>query len=162
MKPEIIEQIKQSRSHNDARIRAIVAAALNQNTCYYRALNVLEEKLPALEQALVKMGLEITDLRYSQAGSLSDGEMMSWGEDNRLRVSISAVPVGGKFRFVKFAGYTAGGHGRNQARLVAKATQIREALQLATGIADISANPHTLEVKNEGDTKSILIVFWVS
>lgn len=117
----------------------------------------LKAKIPSLIKALEKQGLAISQLGYSKAGK--DDKV--WNEGDQLSVSITAVPTSGKFRFIKDTGFTAKGRGRNQNRLDAKAESLANAIKKETGFSGVNVNSFSLEIENEGDSKSILIGAWL-
>lgn len=129
-------------------------ARIQKELAYQQAVAVktemLKEQLPLVAAGLKKLGLEISSMDFR----ISD-------ESFQLSGNITAIQTNAKFRFVEFAGYTASGAGRNQAKLQAKATQIDEAVKV--GPIAFSTNMFSLEVgrRDSGTTPRVLISFYL-
>lgn len=65
------------------------------------------------------------------------------------------------FKFILFRGYTARGEGKNRNRLDSKADSIEKKVEKALEEIDpyinCEVNPYSLEIKNEGETGSVLM-----
>ncbi len=108
-------------------------------------LSILKSKLPTLESGLNKIGLEISEVRYSLNDLLC------------LNVTINAKPNSDKFKFIAFQGYTSRGAGKNQERLQVKASKIAESLSYLLDVK-VYINEYSLEIKNPGDEKKSVLI----
>lgn len=117
----------------------------------------LESKLPSIVKSLESMGLGIYSMAYWKTG-----DHKAWTSEDQLRVSITAVPASNKFKFITFDGYDKSGRGRNYKRLEAKRKKIEDTIKSDTCSGDVDVNPFSLEIKNENDTKRILIEMYIS
>lgn len=124
--------------------------ALTEKTAILR--NAYDKFVPVL----AKLGLEIVGLTYrvNHPKDLMNAE--DW--KGSMNVSIWAKS-NGKFRFIKFDGYTASGAGRNQERLSEKAAKIADAIS-GFGVK-FSVNPFSLEIKDDEKEKTVLINGWI-
>jgi hypothetical protein len=132
----ILEEVREFNSKNEA------------------YLNILQNKIPQLENAVKVLGLEITKLSARKTG-LNDTK---WGEDDSLKVAMSLKPFNGKFKFFKYD-RSAG----NQKKLDARARAIEEVINGAIGY-HVQVNPFSLELdpRFEESAKSVLIDFWIT
>ena len=153
---ELKSEIDASAVNMTKRIDVEIATLLNHQKKYTAAIAELENKLPFIAASLEQQGLGITSVGYFKTGHGNE-----WDENTGLKVTINAEPTSGKFKFIADAGYTARGSGKNQDRLNAKAAKLAEAIKTATGIKSVDVNPFSLEVKNSGDTKRVLIDAWI-
>ncbi len=101
--------------------------------------------LPALQTVLANLGLEIATVSMFKGGMDAD----VWKDGDVLRVSITATPTSGKFKFIQFQGYTARGAGKNEDRLHAKAEKIAEAIRVGAGFTYVGVNSCSLEVRDD-------------
>ncbi len=111
-------------------------------------LSILKSKLLILESGLNKIGLEISDVRYSINDLFC------------LNVTINAKPNSDKFKFIAFQGYTKQGAGKNRERLQTKAHKIAEQLSYLLDMK-VYINEYSLEIKNNDEKKSVLISMYL-
>lgn len=113
---------------------------------------VAQQIINDLEPVLAKLHLTIGEFTMSRP----DKEKAS----NRGTLNLT-LPSDGKFRFIKFRGYTSRGSGKNESRLDSKAEKICEAVQAAlqnpVNELRCSVNPFSLEVRDEKETGRVLM-----
>lgn len=113
---------------------------------------VAQQIINDLEPVLAKLHLTIGEFTMSRP----DKEKAS----NRGTLNLT-LPSDGKFRFIKFRGYTSRGAGKNESRLDSKAEKICEAVQAAlqnpVNELRCSVNPFSLEVRGEKETGRVLM-----
>lgn len=153
-----IQDIKNMIADRNANSEAKLQELIAQQTEYNRMMNLhtdkLESMLPAIEKSLSKMGLAIGTISYGKSGGW---DSKVWGADDRLNVSIGAVPVGGKFKFYTDKGFNSRGNYKNGDMMNNKAHKMAETLRNETGAEHASVNQYSLQVKNENETKRVLI-----
>lgn len=113
---------------------------------------VAQQIINDLEPVLAKLHLTIDSFTMSRP----DKEKAS----NRGTLNLT-LPSDGKFKFIKFRGYTSRGSGKNEDRLCEKAEKISEAVQgaLRDSINELrcSVNPFSLEVRDGKETGRVLM-----
>lgn len=113
---------------------------------------VAQQIINDLEPVLEKLHLTIGEFTMSRP----DKEKAS----NRGTLNLT-LPSDGKFRFIKFRGYTSRGSGKNEDRLCEKAEKISEtvmaALQTPENELRCSVNPFSLEVRDGKETGRVLM-----
>jgi hypothetical protein len=152
----LLSLLEKKTSNTEARVKQLQDASNG----YRAAMSNLNRLLPKLVDGLTKLGLGIDSLSVTQTGLNNE----VWDETTCLKVGMNAVPISGKFKFIKFNGYDSRGRGKNQSRLDEKASKIRESLtdSLGGGIS-FQVNQFSLECdKNENDMNNrVMIDFWV-
>lgn len=113
---------------------------------------VAQQIINDLEPVLAKLHLTIGEFSMSHP----DKEKAS----NRGTLNLT-LPSDGKFRFIKFCGYTSRGAGKNQGRLFEKAEKISEkvmeALQNPENELRCSVNPYSIESRDDKETGRVLM-----
>lgn len=113
---------------------------------------VAQQIINDLEPVLAKLHLTIGEFTMSRP----DKEKAS----NRGTLNLT-LPSDGKFRFIKFTGYTSRGAGKNENRLCEKAEKISEAvmaaLQAPVNELRCSANQYSLESRDDKETGRVLM-----
>lgn len=113
---------------------------------------VAQQIINDLEPVLAKLHLTIGEFTMSRP----DKEKAS----NRGTLNLT-LPSDGKFRFIKFTGYTSRGAGKNESRLDSKAEKICEAVQAAlqTPVNELrcSVNQYSLESRDDKETGRVLM-----
>lgn len=117
--------------------------------------NKVIEKVPAIEEVLSKLGLSISEFHFRKTGT------GIWEAKDQMVIIVSAIPTNDKFKFLKTAGYTKSGAGRNQLQLSTKAGKLASTIKKATGL-QTSVNEFSLEAAAENETKRVLISMWVN
>lgn len=159
MKEEMNEMVlAKSRKNEETRLAAVERA----NTLASRwdsALTAFSMKVDRIQDALKAHGLEISvsETNFAKTG-LNDN---AWLDEDRLRVSLIAVPFSGKFKFLPFRGYDSGGRGKNDERLRAKAACLVAALKEASGLSSVEVNSSSLELRDDNDRKRVMISLWI-
>lgn len=128
---------------------------LYSDTKYREA--ILFARLPKIVEALETLGLGIESMGYGKTGM----NMGVWSPEDSLRVNITAVPTSNKFKFIKDQGFTAGGSGKNQKQLDAKAEKLQAFIKEQTNANTVHVNCFSLEVKNVGDKGSVSIELYI-
>ncbi len=105
-------------------------------------LRNLKLSLPRIIDGLAKEHLVVTNVGYYMG-------------DKTLSVTITAKSDG-KFRFLKFRGYTSRGSGKNQDALHLKADKLGTNLRISTQI-EMYINSASLEVRNQSEEGRALI-----
>lgn len=113
---------------------------------------VAQQIINDLEPVLAKLHLTIGEFTMSRP----DKEKAS----NRGTLNLT-LPSDGKFRFIKFRGYTSRGSGKNKDRLYEKAEKISEtvmaALQTPENELRCSVNQFSLKTRDDKDTGRVLM-----
>lgn len=113
---------------------------------------VAQQIINDLEPVLAKLHLTIGEFTMNRP----DKEKAS----NRGILNLT-LPSDGKFKFIKFRGYTSRGAGKNESRLDSKAEKICEAVQAAlqnpVNELRCSVNPFSLEVRDGKETGRVLM-----
>lgn len=113
---------------------------------------VAQQIINDLEPVLAKLHLTIGEFTMSRP----DKEKAS----NRGTLNLT-LPSDGKFRFIKFRGYTSRGSGKNEDRLCEKAEKISEtvmaALQNPENELRCSVNQYSLETRDDKETGRVLM-----
>lgn len=113
---------------------------------------VAQQLIIDLEPVLAKLHLTIGEFSMSRP----DREKAS----NRGTLSLT-LPSDGKFKFIKFTGYTSRGAGKNENRLCEKAEKISEAVMAAllTPVNELrcSVNQYSLESRDDKETGRVLM-----
>lgn len=110
----------------------------------------LNEKLPSIINTLESLHLGIETIGYGKTSN-----------NMYLRVSINAVPISDKFKFITDKGFTAKGSGKNDQQLENKAAKLENKIKEGTSIDVIHINKYSLEVKNIEDKGSVMIELWI-
>jgi hypothetical protein len=119
---------------------------------YDEEMRNLFPRLTALHKALAEVGLVPETVRVRKTGSHG-----TFTEADYLVLEISARPTEFRpFKFRTFRGYDAQGQDKDQTALYAKAFKLQDHLSAATSM-HVSVNHCSMQVKNEGDTKFVLI-----
>lgn len=111
-------------------------------------LRNLRSLLPRVIEGLAKENLVLDDLSYYMNAS-----------NDRLIVSVTATS-NGKFKFIKFQGYTARGAGKNQDALTTKGQKMEQRFQEATQIT-MHVNSASLELGKDGIVGRVLIDLYI-
>lgn len=113
---------------------------------------VAQQIINDIEPVLAKLHLTIGEFTMSRP----DKEEAS----NRGTLNLT-LPSDGKFRFIKFRGYTSRGSGKNKDRLSEKAEKISEtvmaALQTPENELRCSVNQFSLETRDDKETGRVLM-----
>lgn len=113
---------------------------------------VAQQIINDLEPVLAKLHLTIDSFTMNRP----DKEKAS----NRGTLNLT-LPSDGKFRFIKFRGYTSRGSGKNEDRLCEKAEKISEtvmaALQNPENELRCSVNQFSLETRDDKETGRVLM-----
>lgn len=115
-----------------------------------KELDRVKVVLPAIESFANKQGLEIVSFHSIKTG----GDNSKWEKGDEIRINFTLAPIGKKFRFISFQGYTSRGHGHNAKQLLQKEWKLEEGFKLAINDrVGVAVNPYSLE-KKEGDSQS--------
>lgn len=113
---------------------------------------VAQQLIIDLEPVLAKLHLTIGEFTMNRP----DREKAS----NRGTLNLTLLSDG-KFKFIKFRGYTSRGAGKNESRLDSKAEKICETVQAAlqnpVNELRCSVNPFSLEVRDGKETGRVLM-----
>lgn len=113
---------------------------------------VAQQIINDIEPVLAKLHLTIGEFTMSRP----DKEEAS----NRGTLNLT-LPSDGKFRFIKFRGYTSRGSGKNKDRLSEKAEKISEAVMAALQTPEnelrCSVNQFSLETRDDKETGRVLM-----
>lgn len=151
-----IRQLHESKVHLDA-VDKRIADLQNYRERYAAFHAELDRRMDKVRDALKKMGLEQTgDIHVRKTGR----DDSAWSEDDSMAASFRAVPVGGKFKFLAFNGYTASGSSKNRERMNEKAKSMADAIKAAAGVT-CQVNSASLEVRDGRDSRRVLIDIWV-
>ena len=153
---DIERMMNERRDNAEIKINETIAQMKDLQNKTNEKVKELRNMLPSLIKAIEKQGLAITEFHYNKSG-----DEKAWSEGDQMSVDVTAVPTSGKFRFIKFDGYTAKGAGRNQSRLEAKADALAQAIKKETNFKGVYVNRFSLEIKNDSDSKSVLIGVWI-
>lgn len=155
--PALIKGIHDRRVVDDQHIVDELVKMRMYQKSFNNRLAILESKVPAIVTALNDMGLGIESMGYGKNGAHD----RKWIQGDAMRVTINATPIpGGKFKFITFKGYTAGGRGKNQKRLDDKADKMAATLKEKTEL-DASVNCYSLEIPRELQSKRIMIEMFI-
>ncbi len=138
---------------------------INQlNKIKVEKLNILKEKLPLIVQALEKTGLHLDRLSYHKAVMSEKLEYVEKYENMKnFDISFVGVPFNEKMKFIKFAGYTKSGSGKNKERLKTKAKKMQDEFTAITGLK-VSINSNSLEYGSshyDSNTKKCVVMYSV-
>ena len=143
---------KRLRSQYNAKIDNEIANLERMREEYTANMNVAEAMLNDLKLVLEKLHLVIEEFSVNQPNK----EVAS----HLGRISLRLVSDG-KFKFIKFAGYTSRGAGKNEGRLNSKAEKMADTVIKALGSSyknfDCYVNSYSLEVKNESEQGVVLM-----
>jgi len=119
-------------------------------------LNKINNVIPSLIETLKKENLEIVEIFPRKTGDTID-----WADKDYMSVSMSLKPLSDKFKFIKFAGYTKYGSGKNQEALINRASKLAEKINSVPGLISVRVNNYSFEINNESDinNKRILVNF---
>lgn len=113
---------------------------------------VAQQIINDLEPVLAKLHLKIEEFTMNQPSK----EVASNKGGIRLRLVSD-----GKFKFIKFAGYTSRGAGKNEGRLDSKAEKMADTVIKALGSSyknfDCYVNSYSLEVKNKSEQGTVIM-----
>lgn len=136
----ILDKLNKSKQEcivaRDTQIEKIKSECDKQLEGYYKFEKILPNLIKALDS--VHLLFDSNDFRCKENS-----------------VTFHASPTN-KFKFIKFAGYTARGNGKNQERLDQKALKLAEAIKKEIG-CNVGINPYSLEIEKEGETGIVLI-----
>lgn len=110
-------------------------------------LRTLRSLLPRIIDGLAKEHLVVTTIGY-------------YIGDSTLSATVTAKSDG-KFRFIKFQGYSARGGGKNQEALNTKAEKLKSKLKESTLIDRMNVNSMSMEVRREGNEGTALIEIYL-
>lgn len=153
---ELTNKIDLRKASDKLRVQNEISRLMTVQSLMDAAVSKVEAKLPSIVDAIESMGLGISEFGYGKTGI----DSKTWNEGDSLRVSITAVSTSNKFRFILDQGYDSKGRGKNQNRLNSKAEKMAAIITEKTGMS-AHINPFSLEIKNEGDTKRVLIEIWI-
>lgn len=151
----ILETRSKWEEHLDTRISALQ----NYRRMYSAFHDELDRRMPKVKEALRKFGLEINS-EVSAHKTGGPGSDSVWAEDDQLKASFSAAPVGGRFKFIGFTGYDKDGAGKNHGRLLEKAKAMVDAIEAASGLA-CQVNHYSLQSRRDGKPGRVLVDMWV-
>lgn len=147
-----MKTVKDLRSLYNAKINNEIANLERMREEYTVNMNVAEAMLNKLEPVLEKLHLTIESFDVNQPNK----EVASHKGGIRLRLVSD-----GKFKFIKFAGYTSRGAGKNEGRLDSKAEKMADTVIKALGSSyknfDCYVNSYSLEVKNESEQGTVIM-----
>ena len=151
-----IENIIDNNLHNSEKECANEIAKLqNQQMKLSNYSHKLKELLPKLVEAFNQIGLEIKN--YNHVIHCHNA-WHHYNQNERLDVDLQLQPNSNKFRFIKFAGYTAIGTGKNEKLLNAKTSKLKKEIKEKTGV-NIGVNPYSLEYKLNSKNKFVMVNF---
>lgn len=147
-----MKTVKDLRSLYNAKINNEIANLERMREEYTANMDVAESMLNDLKPVLEKLHLVIEEFIVNQPNK----EVASHKGLIMLRLVSD-----GKFKFIKFAGYTSRGAGKNESRLDSKAEKICEAVQAAlqnpVNELRCSVNPFSLETRDDKETGRVLM-----
>lgn len=147
-----MKTVKDLRSLYNAKINNEIANLERMREEYTANMDVAESMLNDLQPVLEKLHLTIEEFSVNQPNK----EVASNKGGIRLRLLSD-----GKFKFIKFAGYTSRGAGRNEGRLDSKAEKMVNTVGNALGHRyknfDCYVNSYSLEVKNESEQGTVIM-----
>ena len=136
----------------ETRTNEAIANAQRYNDNTIASMKFAEFHFEKIEAAFMSLGLKIENIRTRKTGR--DYEV--WSDDDRLAIEFHAVPVDERFKFIKFAGYTARGNGKNEKTLHTKADKIQSRVASFSGQV-VRVNPYSLKILSETDSKTVLV-----
>jgi len=154
---ELTNKIDLRKATDKLRVQNEISRLMTMQSLMDTAVSKVEEKLPSIVAALDSMGLGVSEFGYGKTGM----DSKTWNDGDCIRVNITAVPTSNKFRFILDQGYDSRGRGKNQNRLNEKANKMSAVITEKTGIGSVQINPFSLEIKNAGDTKRVLVELWI-
>lgn len=147
-----MKTVKDLRSLYNAKINNEIANLERMCEEYTANMNVAESMLNDLQPVLEKLHLTIEEFSVNQPNK----EVASNKGGIRLRLLSD-----GKFKFIKFAGYTSRGAGKNEGRLDSKAEKmvitVDNALSHSYENFNCYVNMYSLEVKDESEQGVVLM-----
>ena len=147
-----MKTVKDLRSLYNAKINNEIANLERMREEYTANMDVAESMLNDLQPVLEKLHLTIEYFIVNQP----DKEVASHKGQIMLRLVSD-----GKFKFIKFAGYTSRGAGKNEGRLDSKAKKMVNTVGNALGHRyknfDCYVNSYSLEVKNESEQGTVIM-----
>ena len=143
---------KDLRSQYNAKIDNEIANLERMREEYTANMNVVESILNDLKPVLSKLHLTIKEFNVNKPNK----EIAS-----HLGCLSLELVSDGKFKFIKFAGYTSRGVGKNENRLHDKAekitTMVYNALRSSYKNFDCYVNMYSLEIKHESERGVVLM-----
>ena len=136
----------------ETRTNEAIANAQRYNDNTIASMKFAEAHFEKIEAAFMSMGLKIENIRTHKTGR----DYGVWNDDDRLAIKFHAVPVDGRFKFIKFAGYTTKGDGENEKALNTKADKIQSRVASFSGQV-VRVNPYSLKILSETDSKTVLV-----
>lgn len=147
-----MKTVKDLRSLYNAKINNEIANLERMREEYTANMDVAESMLNDLQPVLEKLHLTIEEFSVNQPNK---GVASNEG-GIRLRLLSD-----GKFKFIKFAGYTSRGAGKNDGRLNSKAEKMVNTVGNALGHRyknfDCYVSSYSLEVKNESEQGAVIM-----
>lgn len=147
-----MKTVKDLRSQYNAKIDNEIANLERMREEYTANTNVAESIFNDLKPVLEKLHLTIEYFIVNQPNK----EVASHKGQIMLRLVSD-----GKFKFIKFAGYTSRGAGKNEGRLDSKAKKMADTVIKALGSSyknfDCYINSYSLEVENESEQGTVLM-----
>lgn len=147
-----MKTVKDLRSLYNAKIDNEIANLERMREEYTANMNVVESIVNDLEPILSKLHLTVEEVNVNQPNK----EVASHKGLIMLRLVSD-----GKFKFIKFAGYTSRGAGKNEGRLNSKAEKMADTVIKALGSSyknfDCYVNQYSLEVKDESERGVVLM-----
>lgn len=147
-----MKTVKDLRSLYNAKINNEIANLERIREEYTANMDVAESMLNDLKPVLEKLHLVIEEFIVNQPNK----EVASHKGLIMLRLVSD-----GKFKFIKFAGYTSRGAGKNEGRLDSKAEKMADTVIKALSGSyknfDCYVNSYSLEVKNDSEQGVVLM-----
>lgn len=147
-----MKTVKDLRSLYNAKINNEIANLERMREEYTANMNVAESIFNDLEPVLSKLHLTVEEVNVNQPNK----EVAS-----RLGCLSLRLVSDGKFKFIKFAGYTSRGAGKNESRLTSKAEKmvimVDNALSHSYENFNCYVNQYSLEVKDESEQGVVLM-----
>ena len=147
-----MKTVKDLRSLYNAKINNEIANLERMREEYIANMNVVEAMLNDFQPVLEKLHLTIKEFGVNSPNK----EFASNKGSYWLRLVSD-----GKFKFIKFAGYTSRGEGKNERRLCSKAEKIEDkvikALSGSYKNFNCHVNIYSLEVKNESEQGTVMM-----
>lgn len=147
-----MKTVKDLRSLYNAKINNEIANLERMHEEYTANMDVAESMLNDLQPVLEKLHLTVEEVNVNQPNK----EVVSHKGLIMLRLVSD-----GKFKFIKFAGYTSRGAGKNEGRLNSKAEKMVNTVGNALGHRyknfDCYVNSYSLEVKNESEQGTVIM-----
>lgn len=147
-----MKTVKDLRSLYNAKINNEIANLERMCEEYTANMNVAESIVNDLEPILSKLHLTVEEVNVNQPNKVV--------ASHSGRISLRLVSDG-KFKFIKFAGYTSRGAGKNESRLNSKAEKmvitVDNALSHSYENFNCYVNMYSLEVKDESEQGVVLM-----